>query len=120
MALAAANQKLQFPSPLDKLTPSDLERFICLKDPKYIISEQKIKRQDTENLEAILDLQRDKLLIVPVSFFWGNTKETERNRMNIIFFIQELLKLNEFYSFILKVFLKSAHLVVKCMWNLIS
>jgi len=40
--------------------------------------------------------------------------------MNIIFFIQELLKLNEFYSFILKVFLKSAHLVVKCMWNLIS
>jgi len=54
MALAVANQKLQFPSPLDKLTSSGLERFICLKDPKYIVSEQKIKRQDTENLEEII------------------------------------------------------------------
>ncbi len=85
MALAAANQKLQFPSPLDKLTPSDLERFICLKDPKYIISEQKIKRQDTENLEAILDLQRDKLLIVPVSFFWGKHPDKQQSLFKIIF-----------------------------------
>ncbi len=85
MALAVANQKLQFPSPLDKLTSSGLERFICLKDPKYIVSEQKIKRQDTENLEEILDLQKDKLLIVPVSFFWGKHPDKQQSLFKIIF-----------------------------------
>ena len=59
MALGLANKNKQIPSPVDKLTNSNLERFICLKDPKYIVSEQKIKRQQPENLEAILNLQKE-------------------------------------------------------------
>jgi len=85
MALAVANKKLKLPSPLDKLTSSSLERFICLKDPKYIVSEQRIKRQDPENLEDILDLQREKLLIVPVSFFWGKHPDKQQSLFKIIF-----------------------------------
>ena len=46
MALSLANKYQRIPSPLDKLTNTNLERFICLKDPKYIISEQRIKRQE--------------------------------------------------------------------------
>ena len=45
MALAIANSYQQIHSPLDKLSNSNLERFICLKDPKYNIYEQKIKNQ---------------------------------------------------------------------------
>ena len=44
MALAIANKEQQLASPLDKFESNNLEKFICLKDPKYIISEQKIKR----------------------------------------------------------------------------
>ena len=61
MALDLANKYQRINSPLDKLTNSNLERFICLKDPKYIVSEQRIKRQETENLEAILNLEKENL-----------------------------------------------------------
>ena len=85
MALALANKKLQIPSPIDKLKSSDLERFICLKSPKYIVSEQKIKRQYPENLEAILNLKRQNLLIVPVSFIWGKHPDKQQSLFKIIF-----------------------------------
>ncbi len=71
MALGLANKYQRIPSPLGKLTNSDLKRFICLKDPKYIVSEQRIKRQAPENLEAILNLKKENLSIIPVSFIWG-------------------------------------------------
>ena len=85
MALAIANMDQQIHSPLDKLTNSKLERFICLKDPKYIVSEQKIKRQSTENLEAILNLQKEKLSIIPVSFIWGKHPDKQQSLFKIIF-----------------------------------
>ena len=85
MALAIANHENQAPSPLDKLTSSNIERFICLKDPTYIISEQKIKRQNPENLKEILDLQKEKLLIVPVSFTWGKHPDKQQSIFKIIF-----------------------------------
>ena len=85
MALAIANRENKIPSPIDKLTSSNIERFICLKDPVYIISEQKIKRQDPENLKRILDLQKEKLLIVPVSFVWGKHPDKQQSIFKIIF-----------------------------------
>ena len=85
MALAIANSDLQIPSPLDKLSNSSLEKFICLKDPKYIISEQKIKRQDPENLEAILNLRKEKLSIIPVSFIWGKHPDKQQSLFKILF-----------------------------------
>ena len=59
--------------------------FICLKDPKYIFSEQKIKRQQPENLEAILNLQKANLSIIPVSFIWGKHPDKQQSLFKIIF-----------------------------------
>ena len=85
MALGLANKNKHIPSPVDKLTNSNLERFICLKDPKYIVSEQKIKRQQPENLEAILNLQKENLSIIPVSFIWGKHPDKQQSLFKIIF-----------------------------------
>ena len=85
MALAIANKEQQLASPLDKFESNNLEKFICLKDPKYIISEQKIKRQDPVNLEAILNSKNDSLLIVPVSFVWGKHPDKQQSLFKIIF-----------------------------------
>ena len=85
MALGLANKSKQIPSPLDKLTTSNLERFISLKDPKYIVSEQKIKRQESENLESILNLQKENLSIIPVSFIWGKHPDKQQSLFKIIF-----------------------------------
>ena len=85
MALGLANKNKHIPSPLDKLTNSNLERFICLKDPKYIVSEQRIKRQQPENLEAILNLQKENLSIIPVSFIWGKHPDKQQSLFKIIF-----------------------------------
>ena len=85
MALGLANKSKRIPSPLDKLTNSNLERFISLKDPKYIVSEQKIKRQESENLEAILNLQKENLSIIPVSFIWGKHPDKQQSLFKIIF-----------------------------------
>ena len=85
MALDLANKYQQIASPLDKLTNSNLERFICLKDPKYIVSEQRIKRQEPENLEAILNLQKENLSIIPVSFIWGKHPDKQQSLFKIIF-----------------------------------
>jgi len=68
MALDLANKYQQIASPLDKLTNSDLERFICLKDPKYIVSEQRIRRQAPENLEAILDSKKENLFLAKLQY----------------------------------------------------
>ena len=85
MALSLANKDQRIPSPLDKLTNTNLGRFICLKDPKYIVSEQKIKRQEPENLEAILNLQIENLSIIPVSFIWGKHPDKQQSLFKIIF-----------------------------------
>ena len=85
MALSLANKYQRIPSPLHKLTNTKLERFICLKDPKYIISEQKIKRQDPENLKDILNLKNKNLSIVPVSFVWGKHPDKQQSLFKIIF-----------------------------------
>ena len=85
MALGLANKNKHIPSPVDKLTNSNLERFICLKDPKYIVSEQRIKRQQPENLEAILNLQKENLSIIPVSFIWGKHPDKQQSLFKIIF-----------------------------------
>ena len=40
-------------SPLGNLPDVSSKRYICLKSPKYLISEQRFKRQKTHNLEEI-------------------------------------------------------------------
>ena len=62
------------PTPIDTYS----KNFICLRSPKYVVAEQRFKRQKAQNLEAILDLQEE-VTIVPVSISWGNRPEKEQS-----------------------------------------
>ena len=85
--LAALNQickQNDLPLPLKDLTKSNSKSFICLKNPKYLISEQKFKRQKTQNLEAVLKANEE-ISIVPVSISWGNRPDKEQSLFKILF-----------------------------------
>ena len=54
--LAAFNEickQNNLPLPEENIQETKLKRFICLQSPKYLISEQKFKRQKTHNLSLI-------------------------------------------------------------------
>ena len=68
------------PTPIDTYS----KNFICLRSPKYVVAEQRFKRQKAQNLEAILDLQEE-VTIVPVSISWGNRPEKEQSFFKIMF-----------------------------------
>ena len=85
--LAALNEickQNNLPSPLENLSGIGSKRFICLKSPKYLISEQKFKRQKTHNLEEILRTGDD-ISIIPVTLSWGNRPDKEQSLFKIIF-----------------------------------
>ena len=85
--LAALNEickKNALPLPFKNLTESKSKSFICLKNPKYLISEQKFKRQKTQNLEAVLKANEE-ISIVPVSISWGNRPDKEQSLFKILF-----------------------------------
>ena len=85
--LAALNEickQNNLPSPLENLSGIGSKRFICLKSPKYLISEQKFKRQKTHNLEEILSYEDD-IAIIPVTISWGNRPDKEQSLFKIIF-----------------------------------
>ena len=85
--LAALNEickQNNLPSPLENLSGIGSKRFICFKGPKYLISEQKFKRQKTHNLEEILSYEDD-IAIIPVTISWGNRPDKEQSLFKIIF-----------------------------------
>ena len=71
-------------SPNERLPNEISKRFVCLKSPKYLISEERFKRQKPHNLEEILKTTTD-LIIIPVSISWGNRPEKEQSLFKIIF-----------------------------------
>ena len=71
-------------SPNERLPNEISKRFVCLKSPKYLISEERFKRQKPHNLEEILKTTSD-LIIIPVSISWGNRPEKEQSLFKIIF-----------------------------------
>ena len=71
-------------SPLENLSDVSSKRYICLKSPKYLISEQRFKRQKTHNLEEILRTG-DNISIIPVTLSWGNRPDKEQSLFKIIF-----------------------------------
>ena len=72
------------PLPIDKLQDGKTKRFICLQSPRYLVSEQRFKRQKTHNLEEILKIDDD-ISIVPVSISWGNRPDKKQSLFKIIF-----------------------------------
>ena len=85
--LAALNEICKqnlLPLPADTIQNTKLKKFICLKDPKYVIAEQKFKRQKTHNLEEVLKIDDD-ISIIPVSISWGNRPDKKQSLFKIIF-----------------------------------
>ena len=74
----------KIPTPNERLPNETSKRFVCLKSPKYLVSEERFKRQKPHNLEEILKTTSD-LIIVPVSISWGNRPEKEQSLFKIIF-----------------------------------
>ena len=69
---------------LSKPLEGNSKNFICLKSPRYIISEQRFKRQEAYNLEEILK-DNNEVIIFPVSITWGNRPDKEQSLFKIIF-----------------------------------
>lgn len=85
--LAAFNEVCKqnnLPLPVENIQETKLKRFICLQSPKYLISEQKFKRQKTHNLEELLKLDKE-ISIIPVSVSWGNRPDKKQSLFKIIF-----------------------------------
>jgi glycerol-3-phosphate O-acyltransferase len=85
--LAALNEicrQNNLPLPIDTIKFTNSKQFICLKNPKYLISEQKFKRQKTHNLEEVLKIDDD-IFIIPVSISWGNRPDKKQSLFKIIF-----------------------------------
>ena len=85
--LAAFNEickQNNLPLPVENIQNTKLKRFICLQSPKYLISEQKFKRQKTHNLEELLKLDHE-ISIIPVSVSWGNRPDKKQSLFKIIF-----------------------------------
>ena len=84
VALDEICRQNKIPSPNERLPNEISKRFVCLKSPKYLISEERFKRQKPHNLEEILKTTTD-LIIIPVSISWGNRPEKEQSLFKIIF-----------------------------------
>ena len=85
--LAALNEickQNNLPLPIENIQDTKLKRFICLQSPKYLIAEQKFKRQKTHNLEELLRLDHE-ISIIPVSVTWGNRPDKKQSFLKIIF-----------------------------------
>ena len=85
--LAALNEickQNNLPLPVENIQDTKLKRFICLQSPKYLIAEQKFKRQKTHNLEELLKLDHE-ISIIPVSVTWGNRPDKKQSFLKIIF-----------------------------------
>ena len=85
--LAALNEickQNNVPLPVENIQDTKVKRFICLQSPKYLIPEQKFKRQKTHNLEELLKLDHE-ISIIPVSVSWGNRPDKKQSLFKIIF-----------------------------------
>ena len=85
--LAALNEickQNNVPLPVENIQDTKVKRFICLQSPKYLIPEQKFKRQKTHNLEEPLKLDHE-ISIIPVSVSWGNRPDKKQSLFKIIF-----------------------------------
>ena len=84
IALNIICNKQQIIAPYSELDDSIFKRFILLRNPKYIISEQRFQRQQTINLEEILNIEKD-ITIIPVSMSWGNRPDKQQSLFKILF-----------------------------------
>ena len=82
VALDKYTNKQNIASPIESFEETNLPRFIRLIPPKFDIGAQKIKRFLPENLPEILSLEDEKIILIPVSLYWGMHPDKQKSFFN--------------------------------------
>ena len=85
VALDKYTNKQNIASPVESFEETNLQRFIRLIPPKFDVGAQKIKRFLPENLPQILSLEDEKIILIPVSFYWGMHPDKQKSFFKIVF-----------------------------------
>ena len=85
VALDKYTSKQNIASPIESFEETNLQRFIRLIPPKFDVGAQKIKRFLPENLPQILSLEDKKIILIPVSFYWGMHPDKQKSFFKIVF-----------------------------------
>ena len=85
VALDKYTNKQNIASPIESFEETNLPRFIRLIPPKFDIGAQKIKRFLPENLPEILSLEDEKIILIPVSLYWGMHPDKQKSFFKIVF-----------------------------------
>ena len=85
VALDKYTNKQNIASPIESFEGTNLQRFIRLIPPKFDVGAQKIKRFLPENLPQILSLEDEKIILIPVSFYWGMHPDKQKSFFKIVF-----------------------------------
>ena len=85
VALDKYTNKQNIASPIESFEETNLQRFIRLIPPKFDIGAQKIKRFLPENLPEILSLEDEKIILIPVSLYWGMHPDKQKSFFKIVF-----------------------------------
>ena len=111
VALDKYTNKQNIASPIESFEETNLQRFIRLIPPKFDVGAQKIKRFLPENLPQILSLEDEKIILIPVSFYWGMHPDKQKSFFKIVF-SQSWAVSGSFKKFF-KVLLHGRSLVIK-------
>ena len=111
VALDKYTDKQNTVSPIEGFEETNLQRFIRLIPPKFDIGTQKIKRFLPENLPEILSLDDEKIILIPVSFYWGMHPDKQKSFFKIIF--SQSWTVSGYFKKFFRVLLHGRSLVIK-------
>ena len=111
VALDKYTDKQNTVSPIESFEETNLQRFIRLIPPKFDIGTQKIKRFLPENLPEILSLDDEKIILIPVSFYWGMHPDKQKSFFKIVF--SQSWTVSGYFKKFFRVLLHGRSLVIK-------
>ena len=111
VALDKYTDKQNTVSPIEGFEETNLQRFIRLIPPKFDIGTQKIKRFLPENLPEILSLEDEKIILIPVSFYWGMHPDKQKSFFKIVF--SQSWTVSGYFKKFFRVLLHGRSLVIK-------
>jgi len=111
VALDKYTNKQNTASPIESFEETNLQRFIRLIPPKFDIGTQKIKRFLPENLPEILSLDDEKIILIPVSFYWGMHPDKQKSFFKIVF--SQSWTVSGYFKKFFRVLLHGRSLVIK-------
>ena len=111
VALDKYTDKQNTVSPIEGFEETNLQRFIRLIPPKFDIGTQKIKRFLPENLPEVLSLDDEKIIFIPVSFYWGMHPDKQKSFFKIVF--SQSWTVSGYFKKFFRVLLHGRSLVIK-------